>query len=184
MTVTEAERKWCGWACVERHELTPASLGFAIADSKAILQGLQEVVVEWQMRTYLDTQHHCPHCGKLRQSKGGHHTVFRTVFGDLPVESPRFTHCPCQEQATAISAPGRALPERPPQAFYLKPNGPLASYGITGQLGKGRAARRVPESSRFESLCTFGKSARRKAGSRGRLLSSRPLRCELTPDGP
>ena len=30
-------------ACVERDELTPASLGLSIADSKAILQGMQEV---------------------------------------------------------------------------------------------------------------------------------------------
>ena len=33
-------------ACVERDALTPASLGLSIADSKAILQGMQEVVVE------------------------------------------------------------------------------------------------------------------------------------------
>ena len=82
VTVTESgEEVVRNVACVERQDLTPASLGLAIVDSKAILQGLQEVVVEWQMRTYLDTQRHCPHCGKLRQSKGGHHTVFRTVFG-------------------------------------------------------------------------------------------------------
>ena len=29
-------------ACVERAELTPASLGLAIAESKTILQGIQE----------------------------------------------------------------------------------------------------------------------------------------------
>src|SRR5215813_5735525 len=74
-------------ACVERDELTPASLGLSIADSKAILQGIQEVVVAWQMRAYLDSQRHCPQCGKLRHSKGVHHTVFRTVFGDLSIES-------------------------------------------------------------------------------------------------
>ena len=37
-------------ACVKRDELTPASLGLSIADSKGILQGIQEVVVEWQMQ--------------------------------------------------------------------------------------------------------------------------------------
>ncbi|HEX5940622.1 MAG TPA: hypothetical protein VFY66_00030 [Anaerolineales bacterium] len=42
-------------ACVERQDLTPASLGLAIADRKAILQGLQKAVVEWQMRTALTT---------------------------------------------------------------------------------------------------------------------------------
>lgn len=138
VTVTESgEEVVRDVACVERQELTPASLGLAIADSKAILQGLQEVVVEWQMRTYLDTQRHCPHCGKLRQSKGGHHTVFRTVFGDLPVESPRFTHCPCQEQATASFSPLAALlPERTtPELLYLETKwASLASYGITVKL--------------------------------------------------
>jgi hypothetical protein len=57
-------------ACVERQELTPASLGLAIADSKAILQGLQEVVVEWQMRTYLDAQRYCP----CRALAGAYHS--------------------------------------------------------------------------------------------------------------
>ena len=100
-------------ACVERDELTPASLGLSIADSKAILQGIQEVVVEWQMRAYLDSQRHCPQCGKLRHSKGVHHTVFRTVFGDLPVDSPRFTHCRCQAHATESFSPlAELLPER------------------------------------------------------------------------
>ena len=124
VTVTESgEEVVRNVACVERQDLTPASLGLAIVDSKAILQGLQEVVVEWQMRTYLDTQRHGPHCGKLRQSKGRHHTVFRTVFGDMPVESPRFTHCPCQEQATASFSPLAALlPEHTTPELALQPH--------------------------------------------------------------
>ena len=109
-------------AYVERQELTPASLGLAIADSKAILQGLQEVVVEWQMQESLATQRHCPQCGAPRQSKGAHHTVLRTVFGDLPITSPRFTHCPCQPQATASFSPlAMLLPERTtPELLYLE----------------------------------------------------------------
>jgi PHP family Zn ribbon phosphoesterase len=74
--------------CVERHALTPETLGLSVAEGKAVLQALQEVVVEWQMHTYLQQQHACPHCGKARRSKGVHHTVFRTVFGALPVDSP------------------------------------------------------------------------------------------------
>jgi hypothetical protein len=75
-------------ACVERHDLTPETLGLSVAEGKAVLQDLQEVVVEWQMHTYLQQQHACPPCGKARRSKGVHHTVFRTVFGALPVDSP------------------------------------------------------------------------------------------------
>ena len=52
-------------ACVERDDLSAVSLGLSIADSKAIVQGMQEVVVEWQMNAYLDTQRHCPQCGQL-----------------------------------------------------------------------------------------------------------------------
>ena len=108
-------------ACVECAELTSASLGLSTADSKTILQGIQEVVVEWQMHAYLNSQRHCPDCGKLRHSKGSHHTVFRTVFGDLPVESPRFTHCPCQSHETESFSPlAELLPEHTtPELLYL-----------------------------------------------------------------
>ena len=124
-------------ACVERDELTPASLGVSIADSKAILQGIQEVVVEWQMHAYLDSQRSCLDCGKLRHSKGSHHTVFRTVFGDLPVESPRFTHCPCQPHATESFSPlAELLPERTtPELLYLETKwASLSSYGTSVKL--------------------------------------------------
>ena len=100
-------------AAVERDDLTPARLGLSLTESKTMLQGIQEVVVEWQMQAYLDTQRHCPECGPLRHSKGSHHTVFRTVFGDLPVDSPRLTHCSCQTHATASFSPlAELLPER------------------------------------------------------------------------
>ena len=50
ITVTEdGEESVREVANVEREDLTAASLGLSIADSKTILQGLQEVVVEWQM---------------------------------------------------------------------------------------------------------------------------------------
>jgi len=87
-------------ACIERDDLSAVSLGLSIADSKAIVPGMQEVVVAWQMNAYLDTQRHGPQCGKLRHRKGVHHAVLRTVFGDVPVESPRFIHCPCQAHET------------------------------------------------------------------------------------
>ena len=40
-------------ACVERHDLTPVTFGLSLAEGKAVLQALQEVVVEWQMHAYL-----------------------------------------------------------------------------------------------------------------------------------
>src|SRR5215813_2615059 len=124
-------------ACVERDELTPASLGLSIADSKAILQGIQEVVVEWQMCESLNSQRHCSQCGRLRHRKGSHHIVLRTVFGDLPVESPRFTHCPCQPHETeSVSPLAELLPEHTtPELLYLETKwASLSSYGISVKL--------------------------------------------------
>src|SRR6266702_7329051 len=121
-------------ACVERDDLSAVSLGLSIADSKAIVQGMQEVVVEWQMNAYLDTQRHCPQCGKLRHRKGLHHAVFRTVFGDVPVESPRFIHCPCQAHETESFSPlAELLPERTtPELLYLETKwASLSSYGMS-----------------------------------------------------
>jgi len=40
-------------ACVEREDLTPATLGLSLAEGKMVLQAIQEVVVEWQMHAYL-----------------------------------------------------------------------------------------------------------------------------------
>ena len=102
-------------ACIERQDLSPVTLGLSLVEGKAVLQALQEVVVEWQMEAYLRQQRACPQCGKLRRRKGLHHTVFRTVFGVLSVESPRLYYCPCQTQRRR-----RSVPWRP----YC-PNGPL-----------------------------------------------------------
>jgi hypothetical protein len=124
-------------ACVERHDLTPETFGLSLAEGKAVLQALQEVVVEWQMHTYLQQQRACPHCGQARRSKGVHHTVFRTVFGTLPVESPRLYHCGCQAHATTSFSPLAALlPERTtPDLLYLETKwAAFMSYGLTVQL--------------------------------------------------
>jgi hypothetical protein len=124
-------------ACVERDDLSAVSLGVSIADSKAIVQGMQEVVVAWQMNAYLDTQRHCPQCGKLRHRKGLHHAVFRTVFGDVPVESPRLIHCPCQAHETESFSPlAELLPERTtPELLYLETQwASLSSYGMRVKL--------------------------------------------------
>src|SRR5499427_2582121 len=92
-------------ASVERQDLTPETFGLSLAEGNAVLQALQEVVVEWQMHTYLQQRRPCPHCGKARRSKGVHHTVFRTVFGTIPVESPRLYQCPCQPRTCTSFSP-------------------------------------------------------------------------------
>ena len=38
----------------------PVTLGLSLAEGKAVLQALQEVVIEWQMHAYLRQQRACP----------------------------------------------------------------------------------------------------------------------------
>jgi hypothetical protein len=124
-------------ACVERQDLTPVTLGLSLAEGKAVLQALQEVVVEWQMHAYLRQQRACSQCGQMRRRKGLHHTVFRTVFGVLSVESPRLYHCPCQApEATTFSPLATLLPERTtPELLFLETKwAALVSYGLTSTL--------------------------------------------------
>ncbi len=124
-------------ACVERVDLTPETLGLSLAEGKTILQAIQEVVVEWQMQAYLDQQRHCPQCGHLRHSTGAHHTVFRTVFGALPVENPRLTPCVCQAHDTHSFSPLAALlPEHTtPELLSLETKWTaLTSYGMSVKL--------------------------------------------------
>jgi hypothetical protein len=124
-------------ACVERQDLTPVTLGLSLAEGKAVLQALQEVVVAWQMHAYLGQQRVCPQCGKVRRSEGTHHTVFHPVFGVRSVESPRLYHCPCQTPETTTFSPlATLLPERTtPERLFLETKwAALVSYGLTSTL--------------------------------------------------
>ena len=63
--------------------------------------------------------------------------MFRTVFGDLPVDSPRFTHCACQAYTTESFSPlAELLPERTtPELLYLETKwASLSSYGTSVKL--------------------------------------------------
>jgi hypothetical protein len=49
-----------------RTEATLETLGVTLAESKQVLQHLQQVAIERQVDTYLDQQRACPACGKKR----------------------------------------------------------------------------------------------------------------------
>jgi hypothetical protein len=85
-------------ASLERQELQPETLGLTLAESKAILKDIQEIVVERQATDFLASQRRCPDCNQLRHLKGYHPLSMRTVFGKLEVKSPRLYHCDCRPQ--------------------------------------------------------------------------------------
>jgi hypothetical protein len=140
ITTDEGQTETQDIACVEREDLTPTTLGLTLAEGKAILKGLQEVVVQQQLTAYLETQRPCAHCGHVQRSKGYRTTQVRTVFGTIPVQSLRLYHCVCQADASdaakTFSPLAELLPEPiTPELLFLETKwAALMSYGVTAQL--------------------------------------------------
>jgi hypothetical protein len=137
ITTDEGQTETRDIACLERQDLTPSTLGLTLAEGKAMLKALQEVVVQQQMTAYLKTQHPCAYCGNLQGRKGFHTIQVRTVFGTITINSPRLHQCPCQPHLTETYSPLAALlPEHlTPELLFLETKwAALVSYGVTAEL--------------------------------------------------
>ena len=124
-------------ACLERTDLKPETLGLTLTEAKAILKGLQTIVVEGQVNAHLPAQRPCPDCGGLRSLKGYHDLTVKTVFGALTIKSPRLVHCACQPHETKTFSPlAELLPNRTlPELLFLETKwASLMSYGMTSKL--------------------------------------------------
>jgi len=124
-------------ASLERDDLQPETLGLTLAESKAILKDLQEIVVQRQATDFIASQRCCPVCGRVRKLKGYHTLKLRTVFGKLEVKSPRLHHCDCRPQPTQTYSPlAESLPEHTtPELLFLETKwAALVSYGLTAKL--------------------------------------------------
>ena len=82
-------------ACVERDGHRLAEIGLTLAESKSLLAAVQKIVVEHQTGEYLECQRKCRHCGRAHAPKGNHKLNLQTVFGNISVDSPRWSYCPC-----------------------------------------------------------------------------------------
>ena len=122
-------------ALLERGPLQPEGLGLTLAEAKDLLAGVQETMVAAQVAAFETQQECCSDCGRARRRNGRHEIVYRTPFGKLRLDSPRFYACPCQEAAprASISPLAERLPERTaPELAYLESKfAALMSYGLT-----------------------------------------------------
>lgn len=124
-------------AQLQRSGLSAATLGLTLAESKQILQVIQQEMVNAQVANYMEQQTCCPDCGQPRQQKGRHQIVYRSVFGKLQLDSPRLFHCGCQSHATKSFSPlALLLSERTsPEYLYLQTKfAALMSYGLSIDL--------------------------------------------------
>jgi hypothetical protein len=134
---TEAGTQVTEIACVQRETAAVEALGLTLAEGNALLAGLQEVLVAEQAAEYLATRQACSQCGRPLRHKGHHPIVFRTLFGNTTLPSPRLYRCPCQGQPTRTFSPlTELLPTHTsPERLYLETKwAALISFDLTAQL--------------------------------------------------
>jgi hypothetical protein len=125
-------------ATLERGPLQPEHLGLTLAEAKDLLREVQETIVAAQVAVFEADQVCCPDCGQRRRRNGRHPIEYRTLFGKLQLDSPRFYACPCQGDLSRVSLSPLAerLSERTaPELAYLQSKfAALMSYGLTVEL--------------------------------------------------
>jgi len=125
-------------ACFESKEkLSLETLGFSLAEAKQMLGAIQKKLTQAQVKEYLAEQRVCQHCGKVLKGKANKSISFRTLFGKLELDSPRFYSCKCQPVVQKSFSPlTTLLAERTaPEFVYLQTKWvALMSYGMTANL--------------------------------------------------
>lgn len=125
-------------AVFEKATERPEDVGLSIAESKALLAVLQHKLVEAQAGEWLRRHRCCEACGRKRCLKGTYPVLFRTLYGDVALRSPRLHRCPCRGYSgPATTSPlaallaGHVAPER----LYLETRwASLAPYAAAAGL--------------------------------------------------
>jgi hypothetical protein len=108
-------------------------IGLSIDEAKTLLGELQRQIVSRQIAAFLSTRAVCTSCGRRRGIKDHKTIVFRTLFGNLELASPRLRRCPCQHHGPLSTSPlVELLPEHTaPELIYLESRwSSLVSYGL------------------------------------------------------
>ncbi|MBU1342671.1 MAG: ISKra4 family transposase [Proteobacteria bacterium] len=124
-------------ACLTRGDLLPETLGLTLAEGKDLLAKMQKEMIDHQVAEYIQQSQHCSNCGSKHSLKDAKYISFRTPFGKLKLDSPRFYSCNCQPRLKKSFSPlAVALPERTsPEFLYLESKWPsLMSFGLTADI--------------------------------------------------
>jgi hypothetical protein len=133
------------------------------AEAKAILAGTQERLVTAQVANFLARHRCCRLCARQLRSKGQCRILFRTAFGTIALNSPRFHCCACQPAVSKTFSPLTALftEHTAPELSYQETRwASLVSYGLSADLLKdvlpiGSIAGIVKLTRSCAALCNF-----------------------------
>jgi hypothetical protein len=93
---------------IERQELTMETLGMSLAESKALLEGVQQFLIVQQTSEDLEQRRACPHCCQRHTTKDSGTTPVKTLFGPVAVPNPRWNRCACQTHGPRTFRPTKA----------------------------------------------------------------------------
>ncbi len=106
-------------AAFEKVTERPEDVGLSLVNGKALLAAVQRRVVKAQADTWAGGHRCCEACGTRRRCKGSYPILFRTLYGDVPLASPRLHCCACRDGQGPDTLsplrdliPGHIAPER------------------------------------------------------------------------
>ena len=114
-------------------------IGLSLDEAKELLGRLQERIVAAQAAAFVEDSRCCLRCSSRLWSKGRTSFLFRTPFGDVPVESPRLKRCKCGAAGSATYSPLSELfsSHVAPEMLYLETKwASLVSFETTAGLLK------------------------------------------------
>jgi hypothetical protein len=161
-------------ATLNRGRLQPEELGLTLAEARDLMQGLQQTMVTRQIVEFSKDNIRCSSCGKPRYRKGKHEIVYRTLFGKLKLESPRYYECRCEERNKGSVSPlAELLKERTsPELIYLETKfASLMSYGLTVDL----LAEVLPLGNQISTTAYTADCNKSRSGSRASWGKSNPI---------
>src|ERR1035438_7034128 len=71
-------------------------IGLSLEEAKAMTGAIQRKMVEAQAREFVVQSSTCSQCQSRLRRNGTHRIHYRTAFGRLELDSPRFYRCRCQ----------------------------------------------------------------------------------------
>ncbi len=109
-------------AIFSRHAQSIENVGMTLEESKDVLRQLQRTIVQQQVDAFVRSRSECSCCGRRLGKKGMHQIVYRTLFGKLELDSPRFRHCKCHTGGLRSFSPvAELLPERSsPELLFME----------------------------------------------------------------
>ena len=76
--------------------IKPAALGMSIEESRQIVANIQACVVSDQVDRHNKAPTACRFCGQRVRTKGYYHSIFKSVFGRVPMRIRRVWGCKCR----------------------------------------------------------------------------------------